>query len=673
MDPRILIFASLLSCALASDPANPAVAPFSGQPDTSTRPVADTSRRMPDSVASAVARQPKGLSDSTPSWRLPLRDGSSGGALREAFRKGDPDAPWTRVYEFDGMWEEWSNWPSLPLQEKAVRPSWTGSSLAGASDAGPLQVVALARRAEPGFGGLALRRELVAPSPLDTPLTQLQFWRGALASYRFGLDFSRAVAGPWGVALRMGARSAQGRSWVYRDQIQDMFQGSMGRSREDLPAKGRSPGQDDVQWETVVSRSTPGLLVELGWSWVDLQRGIPHPFKTWTGTDYAPYSGRETRSGWFGRILSEHGGFRGSATGRLIGQDWLRAVWTDSAAPVSVQGAVEHQEGEIDLSWGGSVFRAGTISRAALRTGNADTHRGTFQEDQERAGVYAVANLDSLELRLDAGWNRLNDPANRTSMAPDGAILVDWNGAWASADLRLAREAKLPDWEQSILPDPLLRSIPSRNLSGEGRWTAQSGSKIAFADWFSLDAGAAGVLLENAIQPARIPTSNSFLLDGRSAMVLANATGTVLGWSARLGTRLTWKQAWFATQWAVGQTMAPGEPLGGARDLRYPAIHSRTTLGWDGPMLAGRAFGASSVALRTWSSSSQLVGTSGDGATLLRSPPGAALDWENRFRIRTFELFWRLENLLNDRQVPAAGWTPPGIRSGWGVTWNFGG
>lgn len=673
MDPRILIFASLLSCALASDPATPAAAPVSGPPDTSARPVADTSRRLPDSVKTGPVRQPKGLSDSTPAWRLPLRDGSSGGALREAFRTGDPDAPWTRTYEFDGMWEEWSSWPSLPSQEKVVRPSWTGPSLAGASDAGPLQVVAVARRTEPGFGGLALRRELVAPSPLDTPLTQLQFWRGALASYRFGMDFSRAVAGPWGVALRMGARSAQGRLWVYRDQIQDMFQGSLGRSREELPAKGRSPGQDDVQWETVVSRSSPGLLVELGWSWVDLQRGIPHPHKTWDGPDLTPYEGRETRSGWFGRILSERGAFKASASGRVVGQDWARAVWTDSAAPVLVQGSVDHLEGELDLSWGGSALRAGTVSRAALRTGTSGTWKGTFQEDQERFGIYATAKADSLELRLDAGWNRLNDPFNRTFQAPDGAVTVDWNASRGGADLRLARETRLPDWEQSILPDPLLRSIPSRNLSSEGRWIAEAGSKLLLAKWLSLAAAAAGVLVEDAIQPARVPTSRSFLLDGRSAMVLANATGTVVGWSARLGTRATWNQTWLATQWAVGQTMAPGEGLGGARDLRYPAIHSRTSLGWDGPMLAGRASGASVVSLRTWSSSSQLVGTTGDGATLVRSPPGGTLDWENRFRISTFEIFWRLENLLNDRQIPAAGWTPPGIRSGWGVTWNFGG
>ena len=60
-------------------------------------------------------------------------------------------------------------------------------------------------------------------------------------------------------------------------------------------------------------------------------------------------------------------------------------------------------------------------------------------------------------------------------------------------------------------------------------------------------------------------------------------------------------------------------------------------------------------------------------AQVVALPSGYQLDWENRMEIRTFGIFWRLENLLDDQQVPAIGWTPPGIRSGWGITWNFGG
>jgi hypothetical protein len=49
------------------------------------------------------------------------------------------------------------------------------------------------------------------------------------------------------------------------------------------------------------------------------------------------------------------------------------------------------------------------------------------------------------------------------------------------------------------------------------------------------------------------------------------------------------------------------------------------------------------------------------------------MDLECQVGIRTFVIDWRIENFFDERQVPAVGWTPPGIRAGWGITWNFGG
>jgi hypothetical protein len=681
VDPRILIATLFLSLGIAAEtpfpiPTRPASATDSvkesaGLPDTSSRR-AESAPAPRDSAK--VLREPA-LRDSTPAWSIPARDGSPGGALREAFRGGDPDASWSRVFEFDGMYESWTPWPSLPVSERAERLSWTGPSLAGVSDAAPSQVASVARSTEIGNGGERVRRLLALPSPQDTPSTSLQFFRGALASYRFGLDFSRAVAGPWGIALRMGTRSAQGRSWTYRDQIQDMFQGSFGRTREDLPGHGRSPGQDDVQWEAVVSRASAHLLFELGWTWVDLRRGIPDPRNAWGDSGYAAFPGGESRSGAFGRILSQAGEFKGALSGRWVGQDWARAGWfgADSGPPVSATGSTDHQELEGDVSWGGAVFRTGATGRAALRTGTSSTVSGTFQEDQERFGAYAVAALDSLRWRGDIGLDRLNDPSNRTLSGIDANLSMDWNGPNWHSSQRVAREILLPNWERSILPDPLAQSLPSRNLDAETRWFAESRQKWALGSCWSIDAAVAGVAIDAAIQPSTIPVEGLQTDSVRSGLVLRNASGRVLGWSVQGGARFDRKGWWIGSQGAVGRTLAPGEGIGGRRDLRYPVVNSRTTLGWRGPLLAGHAQAMSSMSLRTWSFSAQMNGTADGGAVAVRLPPGGQLDWENQLQIKTFALFWRLENLLDDRQVPAVGWTPPGIRSGWGVTWNFGG
>jgi hypothetical protein len=231
----------------------------------------------------------------------------------------------------------------------------------------------------------------------------------------------------------------------------------------------------------------------------------------------------------------------------------------------------------------------------------------------------------------------------------------------------------LPDWERTILPDPLLQSLPSRNLSSEKRWFAESRQRWTIGERWSIDAALAGVAIDEAIETSTIPVEGMRTDSIRSGLVLRNASGQVLGWSAQGGARCDVQGWWIGSQWAVGQTLAPGEAIGGRRDLRYPELNSRTTLGWRGALLAGRAQAMSSVSVRTWSSSEQMNGSATGGAFPVRLPSGGQLDWENQLQIKTFALFWRLENLLDDRQVPAVGWTPPGIRSGWGVTWNFGG
>jgi hypothetical protein len=669
VDPRILIATLLLSLGLAAETPPPSPIPGSGSTDSVSLSVAG--------VSAAKSERAPVLEDSTPAWEIPGRDGAPGGAFREAFRGGDPSASWSRVFEFDGMYETWTPWPSLAMAERAERLSWTGPSLAGASDAAPSQVVSVARSTEIGFGGERVRRLLALHSPQDTPSTRLQFFRGPLASYRFGLDFSRAVAGPWGLALRMGTRSAQGRSWSYRDQIQDLFQGSFGRTREELPGQGRSPGQDDVQWETVLSRATPASLFEFGWTWVDLRRGIPDPRNAWGDSGYAPFPGKEARSGVFGRILSQAGGFKGSVSGRWVGQDWTRAGWFggDSTPPLQVAGATDHQELEGEVWWARAPVQVGLTARSALRTGSASGSRrvaGTFQEDQERVGAYLASGGEAIRVRGDLGFNRLNDPLNRTLTGFDGSVALDWNGGFWHSTQRLAREIRLPDWERTILPDALSRSLPSRSLATESRWFLETRHRWAVGKRWALDAALAGLAIDEAIQTAAIPVEGVVPETDRSGLVLGNAAGRVLGWSAQGGVRWDANGWWMGSQWAVGRTMAPGEGLAGSRDLRFPALHSRTSLGWQGPLLAGRARGMSSMSLATWSSSVQIAGAA-EGTTAVRLPPGGQLDWENQLQIKTFALFWRLENLLNDRQTPAVGWTPPGIRSGWGVTWSFGG
>jgi hypothetical protein len=78
--------------------------------------------------------------------------------------------------------------------------------------------------------------------------------------------------------------------------------------------------------------------------------------------------------------------------------------------------------------------------------------------------------------------------------------------------------------------------------------------------------------------------------------------------------------------------------------------------------------------LRTWGESWSWVGTSTDAnAHAVRLPSSSETDLEFQVGIRTFVIDWWLENIFDERQTPAPGWTPLGVHAGWGITWNFGG
>lgn len=673
MGPGVLI-AFLAGVALSSagslDNASSPVTP--AMPD-SVAPPKDTARV--DSAKGARARHllPAAWHDRSSAWSLPVRAGSAGGALDEAFREGAWGVPWRRNFEFDGMYESWSPWTGLPLEERPSRLSWEGPSLAGAGDAGPLSGSSVAARTTAGFGGMPLREIRLDSVPSDTPSTSIHFFRGALASYRFGLDFTRAVIGPWGLHLSTETRSAQSRAWMYRDQIQDMFQGSFGRNREELPAQGHSPGQDDVQWEMAIVRGDSLSRLELGWAWTDLRRGIPNPAKTWQGPDLAPTPGQEGRSGWFGRWIREEDGILAKSSFRVVSETWNWLGWTDSGAPVPVSGDLTREEADVSVRKGSAQLGLGLEGRGRIATGTRSVPSllSDVDEDQERGGAFVDGRTGSLGWRAQGGWTRISTTDGRILGQPDWKASAEWTDSVFAGSVAVSRSAVLPD-EELERPDPLLRTLPAVGLVSETRDLAELRGRIQLPAGFALDAAGAFLIRQHAQQPLTPPGPEAEFASREDALRPIDAGGT-LGWSSEAGLGWTGERWRVRTLWSVGATGLPGSGLSES-DPRIPTWKSRSTVGWHRDLLGGRLRLRFDADLSTWSESWTWNAAAGDTlAHALRLPSASQLDLELQVGIKTFVIDWRIENVLDSRQIPAAGWTPPGIRAGWGIAWNFGG
>jgi hypothetical protein len=581
--------------------------------------------------------------------------------------------PWRRDFDFDGMWESWQPWTGLPLEESPARLSWDGPSLAGAGDAGPLAGIAVVPCGGTGFGGRTSPWIRPDSIPSDTPSTSLQFYRGALASYSFGLEFSRAVYGPWGISLGTETRSSQARTWLYRDQIQDLFQGTFGRNRQDLPAAGQSPGQDDAQWQAVVTRGGPDSRLDIGWNWTDLRRGVPDPSSVWGETAKPPLPGEDSRSGWFARWVAQDDLLRMDWTFRTVQEQWSWQAWTDSGSPVAAFGNQQREDGEAHVRWGDDSWGAGVDGSGRILVGSrvAPFLDPSVNEDQERGGVFADAHHGGFRAHAGAGWTRLSTSEDRILTAWDARGGVDWSDSIWTGSAQYSRSVKLPD-EDVERPDPLLRTLPAPGLSPELRDLAELRGSVVPVHGWSLDAAGAFLQLHQAIQPLATPDATDSVTTRDQALQLSNA-GQVLGWSGQVGTGWSGKSVHARTQWALGWTGRPGASLS-RRDTRLPQWQSRSNLGWSRGLLGGRLRVQLDADLRTWGESWAWTGVpQSTQAHTVRLPASSQMDLECQVGIRTFVIDWRIENFFDERQVPAVGWTPPGIRAGWGITWNFGG
>lgn len=614
---------------------------------------------------------------SIPSLPVPGRDGSASGALREAQEQGRFDVPWTVSAELDGQAEEWLPWSGLPLRTRVVSASGGEDDLSGsAGSAGPLGASLVDGEAGRGFGGLEERAILPHPLPLDTPLTQVHFWRGAVNSYRFGFGLSRNLIGPWSLDLRMNTRSAPGRFWEYRQQVNDMY-GPRGKP-QGLPFQGQGPGQDDVRWEFTGSRSLVGGRFDLGWNWVDAQRGVPNPLTTWDSL--LPKSEAYTaRSGMFSRLELERGSWSASAFGRRESRDWRLPAWSDTGAWRVSAGDANVQTGRARVGIGpvenrlflegfGEAIDGGTD---VLRTDS--TFPGTFEEARSRFGASVQARRWLVLLRGGAGWNSLEpfSGSEISGLDASGSIRLGTDSVFASAGW--SRSVLLPGFEELARPDVFRPRLDTAGLSAETRDLGEA--RLRWAAWgFAAEAGGALLMVGNAIRPRVLPSATSpDTLDRDEALRPINHTETIRGFSLDGGLHASWRWFLASSRVGYGRTGLPGEALGGEADLSDPRWRTRSSLRWTADLLPGRFRASTALALATWSESWIYVPSNSGQAVLLELPTSWGLDFEARCEIRTFEIFWRMENLGDKKQYVLPGWTPLGVRAGWGVVWSFGG
>ena len=271
------------------------------------------------------------------------------------------------------------------------------------------------------------------------------------------------------------------------------------------------------------------------------------------------------------------------------------------------------------------------------------------------------------------GWTALSSDSGQELSGLDARADVRLGSDASHLQAAWARSVVLPGFESTLRPDVARPRLDTTGLAAETRDRLELRGRLEIGP-VSATAGGALIQVADALRPLLLPSEGApAFADRANALRARNRADAVRGFSLETGLAAAWSTLEASTRLGFGHTGLPGEPFGGRRDQSEAQWRTRSSLRWSSELLPGRFRATSTLALSTWSASRLYVPTGVDQALLLDLPGSWNLDWENRCEIRTFELFWRLENLGHQRQAVLPGWTPPGIRSGWGVVWNFGG
>lgn len=589
------------------------------------------------------------------------------GTLDEAFLEGT-SVPAVRNADQDGLQEDWSLFPGLPLPLSLGLSDGPSLSVAqGNAWAGPPSGDSLETRCQAGLGGapwLLLRQATSLP---DTPLTRIGFWRGAVGAYRFGLDLERRLTHSVGLRVSTQARAYPSRKWSYRDQVYNAYVGSAGRTLADLPLHGTTPGLDEMRWEMALSTALPGGTLEGGWRWNDVTRGWPDPSDTAT----LPASGLESSTegflNWNTRISRVHA--EGGASFGSLAQTRPRwSLGSDSTPEASFQGS--DVKARALVQWEGDGWRLGPEVLFLRLDGTKDASSPWLAQLHREGLAFRAGDTSGLGLEAGAGLTQ------GTVAGRDLGLLEDWNlaGRWTRritrAEVATSRRHRIPLLTESVLGEATTRWLPSSNLLPERTDLQEAALRLAPWPFLSLDGGVAFVTLDNRIAPAALPTDRSPALQSDiNALRLSNLAGTASGLGWRTGIRLG------LGGWSLRSELCRSrmETPSGAVDLSLPQLWTRTILDWQGRVLAGHMLLNARLGLRTASESFAWAGTGNGSATRVRLSPTTLIDLDTRFEIGRFGLYWNLQNLGDQKASPVPGWSALGVRSGFGVHWTLAG
>ncbi len=620
--------------------------------------------------------------------------------------------PGTRAQVFDASRWEALPWSSPYMPNAAFSPYGSGG----------MRLPERVRSEGPDFSPTAYGEAWSPIAPLDTPLTRLQWQRGALAFNQFQVDLERALMGGSYVAMSYSSQSADSQTFKYSFNVHQPYLSGWGflgklyapidRDSSSLPLEGLAP-------KVEANHMRPRLgfwldtnqVVEVFYDRVRNRSHLPLPYNAAQNDSlFAPLVS-QYGSDAFGLLYAGEKGpwhysaslTRGSAESDLttvILRDTATGNPADTAAKAILLGKALH-ESVVNSAEGHLAWRKDSLHMLAKVFGESEELTGPLLlfrglgdssgwRDGQGVNGEARYGLSHGRVAAGGGFQRESRASNRIDYLPDAWMESHWTLPWGFAvgGGALTRREN-PEGARLYHEDRVLNRLATPDL--RPRWDQGLQGRVAWdSPRLGFYLGFDGHWLQDNWAPRVLPSPQACgdLAAGQYATLSARCGDSVLladtlalRWrnydqeirqQALLGLRLqagNWR-LWLENRFLLRDDMDDADfTQGPVANLATPERVFRGQLLWTRRLVSDRL----RVITRwdwEWVSTRYAWASRMDGnAGLTKLDEYLMLDFYAAMQVKTFTLHFRTSNMNHDRYAPEPGVHPPGVNFRFGVDW----
>ncbi len=518
-------------------------------------------------------------------------------------------------------------------------------------------------------------------NPIDTPITVLLWERYGLDGNALTLNFNRQLLDSIVFSLGLASHSVPKSDYfIYQDVVQQLYTGTLKRDSSNVPLAGRNLAYSSIHFVPAISWIFPhsSITAQIGYLFLD-NDDATRDFFLKNELDYSieflrePYNVKGSAN--FYRFLWNYNflpNWDFSLSHRFAQQE-LKFSKLDTASiyfPGEVSEKFTVQSGEGRISHKSFLNPYINIRYEYLRS--KDYLPEVSIQEHEAPPLYQDRQLFLLGIndtlwrfafRGQSGLQRNASALDSVDFAPalsaGATIFLPWH-LQLNSDYQ--KDTRFPDMHETHILRVGRIAFPNKELKAEKRQRWETGLEYKLSEHLFYSAGFRYETAKNSIMPYwAIPRED--ILDS----LPADSAFQWVNYKTVVNNELFWRLGFELGNWRFYAEQ--GKSILRTKMINIPTHYYKGTIYWSNRFVEDRL----KVSVQfdaDWFGNRWDYGLENDSlANPVLLKKYLSLNFKSSMQIQSFILYAKIENMNHSLMEPEVGYTPPGIRFAYGISW----